>query len=215
VPRRKDVEAASRGFPPPDPAWAAKVRALPPEEQVKEVAAELKRRNPGFDGPVKHEVREGVVVGLTIHTAAVADLTPVAALPHLVQLGWASPSRVSRPTDLRPLRGLRLKSLDLSGNASVADLGPLRDMPLEGLYIAGTAVYDLSPLRGMPLRFLGCERIPVADLSPLRGLPLEGIVFDYRPERGDAEVLRSMPKLVVINNRPAAEFWQAIDAQRP
>lgn len=38
----------------------ARVRKLPAEAQVKKVAAELKRRNPRFDGQVKPSIQNGV-----------------------------------------------------------------------------------------------------------------------------------------------------------
>src|SRR5262249_27776349 len=37
-------------FPPLEPAWLKRFQALSAIEQVKEIAAELQRRNPGFDG---------------------------------------------------------------------------------------------------------------------------------------------------------------------
>jgi hypothetical protein len=47
-------------FSPLDPAWAAKVKTLPPDDQVKEVAEELERRNPGFDpASVRHLTDRG------------------------------------------------------------------------------------------------------------------------------------------------------------
>ena len=44
----------------------------------------------------------------------------------------------------------------------------------------------------------------VGDLSALRGMPLKRLHCDFDPKR-DAEVLRSIPTLETVNDRPAAE----------
>jgi hypothetical protein len=45
---------------------------------------------------------------------------------------------------------------------------------------------------------------PVKDLSPLKGMPLTHISCDFIPER-DAEIMRSIKTLEMINGKPAAE----------
>jgi hypothetical protein len=96
-------------------------------------------------------------------------------------------------TDLAPLRGLDLRSLNL-GDARIADLAPLagltrlqtlilwntqtRDLAplaelrsLQSLDLMGTQVTDLKPLRGLTnLHTLDLGRTQVSDLSPLAGL---------------------------------------------
>src|SRR5207247_215206 len=102
-------------FPPLDEAWVKQVQALPPDKQVEEVAAELKRRNPGFDGKMDSEYRGlkfpviegGKVKGLNFDTGQVTDLSPIRALPDLRYLRCYG-SQASRLTDLSPLRGLSL-----------------------------------------------------------------------------------------------------------
>jgi hypothetical protein len=49
-------------------------------------------------------------------------------------------------------------------------------------------------------------------LSPLKDLPLTWLVCDFRPER-DAAILRAMPTLQTINEKPAAHFWKEVDAK--
>ncbi len=59
-------------------------------------------------------------------------------------------------TDLLPLTGLPLASLDLRGTA-VRDLQPIRGMPLQTLDLSGTPVATFDPLSGLPLRELTVE----------------------------------------------------------
>jgi Leucine-rich repeat (LRR) protein/tRNA A-37 threonylcarbamoyl transferase component Bud32 len=160
-------------------AWCRKVAQLPAGKQVEAVAAELKRRNAGFDGKVKPRIEGGAVTGLELGTAAVTDLAPLRALP---RLGWLSLTGKGKVADLWPLKGLKLVYLRVSDNP-VADLTPLRGMPLDTLYVAGTQVADLAPLRGMPLAYLDCRGTRVADLGPLRDLPLSVLLCDSTPVR--------------------------------
>ena len=51
-------------------------------------------------------------------------------------------------TDLSPLKGLKIKYLDVSFN-EVSDLSPLVDLPLEYLNIEGINITDLSPIMGI------------------------------------------------------------------
>ena len=89
-------------------------------------------------------------------------------------------------TDLEPLRGLKLRQLDIRG-LPIADLTPLAGMPLEVLYAEETKVSDLAPLKGMPLQILWLNHTPVADLSPLAGMRLDELnlwatkVKDFSP----------------------------------
>src|SRR4051794_28525778 len=82
-------------------------------------------------------------------------------------------------------------------------------MRLERLNI-GTQISDLSPLAGMPLTFFRCYSIKVTDFSLLKGMPLTQLDFDFKPER-DTELIRSLKKLEIINNKPAAEFWKEVE----
>jgi tRNA A-37 threonylcarbamoyl transferase component Bud32 len=192
--------------------WAKEVAALPPERQGDAVAAELKRRNPGFNAKVKWAVGNDAVTDGDFSTDQVTDISPLRALPGLTNLTCKGTGlRRGRLSDLSPLNGLRLTSLDCSANARVSDLSPLKGAglirldcsltrvadlsPLKGMKLtflacAETRVADLSPLRGMPLAFLSCARSPVASLSPLVGMPLDYLdcagtkVSDLSPLRG-------------------------------
>ncbi len=84
------------------------------------VAEELKKRNPGFEGQVKHEVADGRVKKLEFLTDHVIDLSPVRALTRL-EILYCEGSALGKGTlvDLSPLRGLRLTAMDLTDNPVV------------------------------------------------------------------------------------------------
>jgi hypothetical protein len=125
---------------------------------------------------------------------------------------------------MKALHGMPLKGLDTAWVRGVTDLKPLEDMPLTYLNLTDMLVSDLSvfaslkslewlvldrlpfsdlrPLGGLPLTQLSFLGARVTDLTPLVGLPLEQVRLDYRPE--DEKILRSLPGLTMINNRPAA-----------
>jgi serine/threonine protein kinase len=220
-------------FPALDGAWVKRVRALPAEEQVKEVAAELRRRNLGFDGDVKYTAPDGVVRRLEFAADHITDLSSVwvlAGLRVLVcsgsdygkgRLTDLSPLAemdltelrcfFTKVTDLSPLRGMKLQTLDCHMN-EVSDLRPLQGMPLVRLDISVTKVSDLSPLRGMRLTTLKFPLTPVTDLSPLEGMKLEQLEF-HGTFPSDLSLLRGMPlKSVSYDFRPErdAELLGAI-----
>jgi hypothetical protein len=87
-------------------------------------------------------------------------------------------------------------------------------MKLGGLDCSDTPVADLAPLKDMPLTSLSCFGTRVSDLAPLKDLPLKTLRCDFKPER-DAEILRSIETLETINLKPAREFWKAVDDKKP
>jgi Leucine-rich repeat (LRR) protein len=199
-------------------AWEKSVAALPPEKQVEAVARRLKELNPGFDGKVVPEIRDGQVVGLAFYAHAVKDLSPLRALPRLEGLGCGGTVQSQgKLADLLPLRGLSLKTLSIEDNP-VSDLSPLRGMPLEVLRCFRTQVEDLTPLKGMPLTVLDANRTRIADLSPLKGmklrhLSLQGIpVSDLSPLKGmklqslDVSFTR-LSDLSLLEGMPLTELW--------
>jgi hypothetical protein len=104
---------------------------------------------------------------------------------------------------------MKLTALNISGS-KVADLSPLKEMPLTSFHAGNTPVPDLSPLQGMKLTALECHGTKVTDLAPLKGMPLKTLQCDFRPER-DAEILRTIKTLETINGKTAAAFWKELD----
>jgi hypothetical protein len=105
--------------------------------------------------------------------------------------------------DLTPLRGMPLCFLGIAGTP-VRDLAPLKGMPLLGLNCASSRVSDLTPLEGMDLILLDASDVPVDNLTPLRGMPLRVLWCQASLSR-DRELLRSLAALKQINGKPAPE----------
>jgi Leucine-rich repeat (LRR) protein len=163
---------------------------------VEAVKAELRKRNPDFDGVVKPTFEKDAVIGLKFSTLQVTDISPVRALTGLQTLdigNWPSATRGAL-TDLFPLKGMALVNLDCS-STRVADLSPLTGMRLQRLEAANTEASDLTPLQGMPLKHLGLHGSRgVTRLQPLQGMPLEYLNLTSLPVR-DLSLLRDMTSL--------------------
>jgi hypothetical protein len=107
--------------------------------------------------------------GLRVELEGMADLRPLAGLPHLT-----SASLGGRFDDLAPLLEHRELHTLLLGPIPHVDLEPLAELALERLYFypRGDQSVDLSELRALPrLSGLGVNNLaPTADLAPLAGL---------------------------------------------
>ncbi len=170
-------------------ALRKRVASLPPLLQTAAIEAELKRLNPGFQGPVKPEIDKVQVTGLHVLSDRLVDLTPLRALPALRDVRLEGTARdKAQLQSLEPLRGLPLTSLTCT-KVPVQSLAPLVNMPLRTLaisftsvedieplagmaglvevHLAGTGVTSLEPLRGTKLSVLACNKTAIADLSPL------------------------------------------------
>jgi hypothetical protein len=221
-----------------DPAfkqWMKEVAALPAEKQVEAVAKKLQELNPGYDGKVTGffwdhtpRVENGVVTEFGFNPEDVTDISPVRALERLRSLRCAGiwNGRVKKFSDLSPLKGMPLTSIDLT-DTSVADLSPLqgmklvnlsfrrtwvndlwplKGMPLTEINVSETGVSDLSPLKGMPLTCLRCFCHPVSDLSPLKGMSLT-VVDLLETNVSDLSPLKGMPLTVVVcNETPVSDL---------
>ncbi|HKB42610.1 MAG TPA: leucine-rich repeat domain-containing protein [Gemmataceae bacterium] len=173
--------------------WERTVAALPAEQQVKAVVRRLKELNPAFDGTVTPTIENGVVTGLKFLTDDVEDISPVRALQGLEALNCSGTyPRKGKLADLTPLRGLPLRVLTCR-STRVAGLDPLRGMPLTVLNVGETGVSDLAPLHGMRLNYLTLQNTKVTDLSVLRGMPLKWL--DVARARGisDLSPLKNLP----------------------
>src|SRR5262249_5469300 len=158
-----------------DDAWLKKVAALPAAKQVEAVVAELKKRNPGFDGKVTSRIKGTVVTDLQFITDQVTDLAPVRALPGLRALDCrGSAAGKGKLVDLSPLRGMKLTDLNC-GSTKVSDLSPLKGMNLRTVGFFSTPVRDLAPLKGMNLTDLNCAATNVSDLAPLKDTELRSL----------------------------------------
>ncbi|MBM3888333.1 MAG: leucine-rich repeat domain-containing protein [Verrucomicrobia bacterium] len=174
------------------PARHETVTETPAEKQLRNVLSRLKAANPGFN-PVteagKNRIQGDQVIELAFSSASVTNLSALTALLHLRELSLDGPTNKSALADLSPLRGLPLASLSVK-NTSVADLLPLGGMPLRKLDIRSTSVSDLTPLTNMPLTDLWLDMAMVQTKQDVQVL------------------LEQMASLRTINDMPLALFLQ-------
>jgi hypothetical protein len=108
-------------------AWAAQVAGLKADDQVVAVRDKLAELNPRFqpDGSgFSARTRDGVVREVRVDTTYVDDIRPLRVLRDLESAALAADFHHRGPlADLSPLRGMRLKGLNLLSTA-VADLTP-------------------------------------------------------------------------------------------
>ncbi len=180
---------------------------------------------------------------LQLRRSLVTDLSPIAGLPlqelRLKETPVTNLSFLNRAPLRDSLEILFLERLNVTDFSPIAacaalrtlsayqsplsDLGPLRGLHLQNLYIAGTRVRDLSPLTGMPLKELFFDLTPVSDLTPLLGISsLKHLIVSEKA--GNVEALKKLPSLQRLSyhfdpklpgpSMSTTEFWQAFGAGR-
>ncbi len=169
------------------------------------------------------------LIGLPLRDAAfdgnfkISDINSLKGMPLETLSVWGFVGN-----DIMPLKGMKLKSLNIGGGevkfdlealrgqplnflclnlTKVDDLSPLQGMPIDQLLLTGTEIRDLSPLIGMPLTVLKINGTKVTDTNPIRKMPLQRLELDYQHDR-DAEILKVIPSLVMINQQKADLFWK-------
>ncbi len=184
----KEADARQTAF----DRWRHDVESLPADRQVQAVAKKLQELNTGFDGNLKPDIVGGVVVRVDFISDHVTDISPLRALTGLTVLEcYGSYPSLGKLADLWPLKGLPLLVLTCA-ESQLSDLSPLKGSSLQGLSIFLTQVCDLSPLAGEPLLSLHCGGLPnLTDLSPLRGMPL-AVLNIYGTNVSDLTPLRGM-----------------------
>jgi hypothetical protein len=134
--RRAMTKAEFSSDPPTDKVWLESVAALKPQEQVKAVVDRLRELNPEFQGNVTPKFDADSVTELHFNTSKVANISPLKALKNLKRLTANVPdSDQGQLADLSPLKGLPLEALNIRGNRQIVDLSPLEGMPLTDLYL--------------------------------------------------------------------------------
>ncbi|HZZ79318.1 MAG TPA: protein kinase [Gemmataceae bacterium] len=104
-----------------------------------------------------------------------------------------------------------LKAVIVARCPAFTDLTPLSGLKLASLNIDSTAVKNLAPLRGIPLQQLGMRGCAdLHDLSPLAGMSLVEVTLPPEVTKG-MEGMRAMKTLQRIDTRPADQFWQEWD----
>jgi serine/threonine protein kinase len=143
--------------------------------------------------------------------ALLRSIAPLAGMP----LKVLNLDRCPAIADLAALSGMsQLYGLHLVKLAQVEDFRPLAGLHLRDLTMTGCARFsDLAVLAGQPLEVLGITDCPlITDVTALAKLPLRKL--DLNPERIQAgmEGLRSIATLGTINDLTAAAFWKKYDA---
>lgn len=133
-------------------------------EQIALIREELSIRNGGIRVNVSPEFEGDQLIGLDLRS-----------MPDVVRRGEGA----MLVTDLSPLRGLKLRKLNLENFASLETLDGLKGMPLEWLYMRRCeSLEDLSALKGMPIQWLVMSDVKIKDVEALRGMPLKHFVCD-------------------------------------
>jgi formylglycine-generating enzyme required for sulfatase activity len=204
------------------PGWLDRVSRLSPEEQVTEFTAEMKRRNPEWDGVVTPTIADGQVVGITVDSLNLKDLSPIVVFSSLRELK-ASSSKINRElSDLTPFAQMKsLTTVYLGECEKIVDLSPLRDLPITSLIISNSGVSDLSPMAGKPLQLFNANYcVALTDLAPLRGAPLQFYLGLEHSGVTDLTPIRESPVGVLAynadrleNNWETIKNWPLIDFQ--
>jgi serine/threonine protein kinase len=199
-------KSANSKFPPLDPIWSEQFRKFTVAKQRMELAAELVRRNPRYDGLVYHSDEKPLekLTNLGIFTDRVRDITPLSAATAITNLQMV-PSTWERGgkgqlVSLDAVRDLNLQFLDVTGNPELSDLSPLEGMQINWLNLSHTGVRDLEALRNVELTGgLLIENTAVNDLSPIADKPLVEVhcagskVQDLKPLAGKKLIILTMP----------------------
>ena len=179
--------------------WLYNTQALPPQNQIAEVAKKLVELNPGFDGNINPKIVDGKVYEVSVVDDHITNLFPVRVFKDLTSLvingtgvDWDKAQGTGKLSDIQDLEGMQLTKLDLKNNP-IADISVVRSMPLTHLELAFSKhITDLSVLQGKRLTNLHCRGTRISDLSPLRGMPLTQLNIDNNKMIADLEPLTGM-----------------------
>ena len=183
----------AKSLAPVDPSWIDRTASLPADEQVSEVIAKLKELNPEFDGTMKTVLSEDATVHLLeLCSDNITDIRPLAVFKGLRYVNLAgsySWKHNGSLADISPLRGLPIEEIALNSNP-VDDLSALEGATLTVLVINNTSITDLAPIRNSKLTRLDIHNTAISDLTPIRGMPINNLhmantqVLDLSPLAG-------------------------------
>ena len=204
---KKTVPGKVVPFSPLDPEWEKRTLALPPPERVREVLAEIKRRNPTSTFDVTQLLGSFQYVGnritlLHLHLPGATDILPLRVFPDLETFAMYGDPKI--PVEVASLAALKkLRHLGIN-DVHVRDLSPLAALTeLESL--GGSFTYDdLTPLKSLRIKIFELrrgdleQRLPlVCEWWPLEELTIEGVgkPIDLTPLRK----LKSFRQLTVLS----------------
>ena len=166
--------------------------AVPQAKTAEESARPAEKREEPFTGTPEERVEHLLAELTKLNGARIQVGSFEASGNDLTSLDLSNQPALQR---LDPLKGLRLRELDLS-STGVSDLAPLEGMPLESLNLNYARVVDLGPLASTPLTELFCVGNGLTDLGPLRDLALGRLECDENRIES-LEPLKGMPLLVL------------------
>jgi serine/threonine protein kinase/Flp pilus assembly protein TadD len=177
------------------PSWLDRTATLPADEQVSEVIAKLKELNPEFDGTMKTVLSEDAKVHLLeLCSDNITDIRPLAVFKGLRYVNLAgsySWKHNGSLADISPLRGLPIEEIALNSNP-VDDLSALEGTTLTALVINNTSITDLTPIRNSKLIRLDIHNTAIADLKPIQGMPISNLHM-ANTQVSDLSPLAGMP----------------------
>lgn len=138
---------------------------------------------------------------LRITSTEISDLTSLAGLTNLTELGLGNNPNLS---DLSPLAGLtNLTRLEFSTTEQPIDIAPLAGLTnLRELWLRGDGISDLTPLVNLTnLTKLSILSSPVSDLTPLNGLTNLEILRLYNNRINNLMPLTGLTKLIELDLR--------------
>jgi hypothetical protein len=152
-----------------------RIAALPPRLQLEEVRKELIRRNPGFDGNMRHTIESGAVTEFGIVTDQVTDIAPIRVFSSLRLLGLRGTETDFRANgqleDLTPLAGMNLTTLRRlwldntqvgdAGLATFKDCKNLRELSLWITKVTDAGLVHFKDCKSLTHLFVG--NTPISD----------------------------------------------------
>lgn len=148
-----------------------------------------------------------VTVGTKAHgNALISDITPLTGLP----LKSLDLSFCRSLTTLRGLEGMPLEKLSIGSCKQLADISAIRGAPIQTLYMGDLKITDLEDLRGMPLKKLqvyGCDGITTT--APLKGIVMDDILFSSCDKLQDISGLESVDAsdgTIVLSGLPITDL---------
>ncbi|MCE9608352.1 MAG: protein kinase [Planctomycetia bacterium] len=184
--------------------------------ELETLLQKLAEANPEYDRAVRsRKLENGHLTELSLDDDTLKDFSALRMLPALKVLDLGR-GHTWHAKDWTFLQEMKLTGLNLTG-AQIADLAPLKGMPLAELDLSHSKVLtDLLPLKGLPLKKLRLDGdVPVTDLTPLTTLPLVELQFDKLDPQRDAPILNSINTLKMINRVPADSYWRKAGIHSP
>jgi serine/threonine protein kinase len=165
---------------PPTKTEAAPVKPAPPAENVTEqqLRQRIEAAWPGLGSRLSKDKAGDYTLYLRGCEKQVTDLMPLQGMP-LTTLNVTYNDNLH---DLTPLQGMKLKSLSIGRCQQIRDLRPLQGMDLDFLDLAQCNGLDLRHLKGMKIKLLSIwNRGSNEQLRALQGVHLNGLIASGSP----------------------------------